>query len=126
MKRLEILLFFGFLFFFKYLYCMKGLCRSTDPNYKRVQSIDNATDLIKSISFSPDGKNFASGSQRGQISIWECEVDKLLFKELFQAHNDSIYSLVYSPCGNFLASASRDGTLKRPRLKSHGIRLVVN
>ncbi|AFY53590.1 WD40 repeat-containing protein [Rivularia sp. PCC 7116] len=70
-----------------------------------------------SIAASPDGNILAAGGQ--MIRMWDLTKDKLIrIFELNEGqnsspyHSDYIYSLVFSPNGQMIASASRDSTIK--------------
>ncbi len=67
------------------------------------------TDVVNSISFSPDGKTIASGSFDNTVKLWNVE-GKQLFT--LTGHTDVVHSVSFSPDGKTIASASRDKTIK--------------
>ncbi|PWN51757.1 WD40 repeat-like protein [Violaceomyces palustris] len=75
------------------------------------QSANSKGDLyIRSVCFSPDGKNLATGAEDRQIRIWDIAKKKV--KHLFQGHKQEIYSLDYSKDGRIIASGSGDKTVR--------------
>jgi WD40 repeat protein len=66
---------------------------------------------LRAISFSPDGKKFATAGDDGMVRMW----DGLSFKlDAVQEprHRDKARSVVFSKDGSLLASASWDGTVQ--------------
>lgn len=78
--------------------------------------------FIKSISFSPDGKNLISGTacvriSRGKdfiIQIWKIDTmtNLQIHYEKIKGHIDDIKCLSFSPDGNYFISGSKDNTIK--------------
>jgi WD40 repeat protein len=75
--------------------------------------------LSSSLAFSPDGRKIASGSENGNIRIWNFasrmngEVLHVDYEEIvaFLGHMAAVNSVVFSPDGSQLASCSDDGTI---------------
>lgn len=61
------------------------------------------------IAIHPDLKEFAVGYSDNYIRIFSSESFKLIYE--FKAHNNSVFSLEYTPDGVFLLSGSRDAHL---------------
>ncbi len=68
------------------------------------------------ISFSPDGKTLAAGSEDGLVETWDLESNLPL--QILTGHTGAITSLEFSVHGKILASSSEDGTAKLWRLSS--------
>jgi WD40 repeat protein len=69
---------------------------------------DEHDDRIFSITFSPDGKTLASGSQK--IQIWDVTKGKPL--QTLTGHSGVVNSVAFSPKGELLASKSNDKTIR--------------
>lgn len=77
---------------------------------------------VRGIEFSPDGSQLATGSQDGTTILWDSHTGKRLFA--LAGHASAINDVSFSPecvappsspfewCGVWLATASRDGTVK--------------
>ncbi|MFM7580698.1 MAG: WD40 repeat domain-containing protein, partial [Microcystaceae cyanobacterium] len=66
---------------------------------------------VNSLSFNPDGKTLASGSDDKTIKVWDTITG--LNINTFHGHDSYIKSLKFSPDGKILASGSSfDGTIK--------------
>ncbi|MGK7877393.1 MAG: toll/interleukin-1 receptor domain-containing protein, partial [Xenococcaceae cyanobacterium] len=65
---------------------------------------------VISVSFSPDGKTLATGSDDKTIKLWNVETGREI-RTLF-GHDDSVRSVSFSPDGKTLASGSYDKTIK--------------
>ncbi|CUA72684.1 putative WD repeat-containing protein alr3466 [Nostoc sp, PCC 7120] [Rhizoctonia solani] len=78
---------------------------------KPTRSFTGHDDEISSISFSPDGHSFASGTKYGALMIWDASTGERLFGPLV-GHFGIICSIAYSPDGSHLASGSADRTIR--------------
>ena len=65
---------------------------------------------VNGVSFSPDGKNIASGSGDRTVKIWETQTSKCI--KALQGHTHDVSSVSFSPDGKYIASGSHDKTVK--------------
>ncbi|WP_414756268.1 WD40 repeat domain-containing protein, partial [Anabaena sp. CCY 9910] len=65
---------------------------------------------VWSVSFSPDGKTLASGSEDNTIKLWNLETGNQI--RTLKGHSNFVYSVSFSPDGKTLASGSKDNTIK--------------
>jgi WD40 repeat protein len=63
-----------------------------------------------SVAFSPDGKLFATGNFNGEISLWQVEDNRQLFK--VKGHQEWVKSIQFNSDGSKLATGSYDGKAK--------------
>ena len=80
---------------------------------RRRSSLHGHEAIVWSIAFSPrgdlaGGARLASGDLAGQILLWQVERPGKECVPL-EGHDDGVLSLVFSPDGEFLVSAGRDG-----------------
>jgi WD40 repeat protein len=68
------------------------------------------TGFIYQVSFSPDGKRLASGSEDKTIKIWDVTTRKAI--KTLTGHSDGVNGVSFSPNGKLLASASSDHSIK--------------
>jgi len=74
-------------------------------------SAAKAGDLyIRSVRFSPDGKLLATGAEDRQIRIWD--IAKKRIRNVFDGHQQEIYSLDFSNDGRLIVSGSGDRTAR--------------
>ena len=71
--------------------------------------LEGHTDSVTSVSFSPDGKIIASGSQDKRVRLWSSE-GKLL--RTLDGYQDGVTSVSFSRDGKMIASSSKDGVVK--------------
>ena len=68
-------------------------------------SIEKKT-LYRSVSFSPDGRFIASGSDDYTVKLWDIQNQKLA--HTFEGHSSDVNSVAFSPDGRFIASGAGD------------------
>jgi WD40 repeat protein len=72
------------------------------------------------VAFSPDGNKLVGGSSEGMAAIWDLRSlgSGLVYlnggdpNQPTKAHSDYVFSAAFSPDGRFIATASRDATVK--------------
>ncbi|KAJ3970953.1 WD40-repeat-containing domain protein [Lentinula raphanica] len=75
------------------------------------ESVGKSGDLyIRSVCFSPDGKYLATGAEDKQIRIWDIQRKKI--RNIFDGHQQEIYSLDFSADGRLIVSGSGDKTAR--------------
>jgi len=74
-------------------------------------STEAFTDRVTAVDFGPQGKLLATGggepSRSGEIKIWNVADGKLV-RAFQDPHSDTVFSLEFSPDGQFIASAAAD------------------
>jgi WD40 repeat protein len=70
----------------------------------------NHTNVVYSVSYSPDGSKIASASFDGTIKVWDSWNGSMILN--WTAHPDFVLSVDWSPNGTWIASGSVDNTIK--------------
>jgi WD40 repeat protein len=65
---------------------------------------------ILDVAISPDGQLLASGSDTGEIHLWELETGQSISRDWY--HEKHVRTLAFTPDSKFLASGSNDETVK--------------
>lgn len=103
-----------------YVVELSGPIKLWDPTtgnlLKKVTDETSNTISVDALTYSPSGKELASGTGGGAIKLWDSATGNLL-KTLDEGNElptiyNSVNSLVYSPSGTELASGFWDGTIK--------------
>jgi WD40 repeat protein len=66
--------------------------------------VDTDDDLIHSLQYSPDGRYFASGAANGTVRLWNGADNSCAI--VMPGNGGAVLSVVFSPNGKLLASAS--------------------
>jgi len=66
--------------------------------------------VVRSLAFSPDGEQIASGHGSGEIKIWDAATGKQL--KTLDGHKNVVTSIAFSPDGKQIISGSDDKTIK--------------
>ncbi len=83
----------------------KALNYSNERNH-----LSGHQESVFSVSFSPDGKTFASASVDKTIKLWDLATGREI--QTFSGHQSGVVSVSFSPDGKTLASGSSDKTIK--------------
>lgn len=77
---------------------------------QQVHTLTGHTDEVNTVAFTPDGKEFATGSDDRTVKIWNAE--SLREIRTLKGHLDWVYSVAISNDGQTLVSGSKDNTVK--------------
>ena len=67
-------------------------------------------DVLRAVSFSPDGRMLASGSDDNTVRVWHLADRREL--ATLQGHEGAVGAVTFSPDGRTVASAGKDGTVR--------------
>ena len=73
---------------------------------EEVKLLSIQTDFLRTVKYSPDGKELASGTYESTIKIWDVETGDE--KHTLKGHDGFVHSTTFSPDGKTLVSGSRD------------------
>ncbi|XP_051175953.1 coronin-7 isoform X1 [Leptopilina boulardi] len=101
----------------------------TEPTNEPAFTVEAHTDKIYLIKYHPLALNIlASASYDMSVKIWDLEPlssgEFVKAKITLMGHTDQIFSLAWSPCGQYLASTCKDGKIRiyKPRSNDTPIR----
>eukprot|EP00002_Diphylleia_rotans_P037246 TRINITY_DN82_c0_g1_i1.p1 TRINITY_DN82_c0_g1~~TRINITY_DN82_c0_g1_i1.p1 ORF type:complete len:504 (-),score=89.12 TRINITY_DN82_c0_g1_i1:1349-2860(-) len=77
---------------------------------KPITRLTGHQQLVNQVSFSPDGRTFASASFDKAIKIWETATGKFL--TTLRGHVGAVYQVAWSADSRMLVSGSKDSTMK--------------
>src|SRR5690606_33028421 len=72
--------------------------------------LEGHTHRVRSVAWSPDGTQLASGSTDHTARVWDATSGQAL--RALEGHTGSVFSVAWSPDGTRLASGSYDGTVR--------------
>ncbi|KAK3349887.1 beta transducin-like protein HET-E2C [Lasiosphaeria hispida] len=75
-----------------------------------LQTLEGHDSSVRSVAFSPDGQQLASGSGDETIKIWDPASGQC--RQTLEGHDSWVRSVTFSPDGQQLASGSSDKTIK--------------
>ena len=91
--------------------CGDGMVRVFETvNFALVQELDHKNEGVNSVAFF-ENDDLITGGKDAHLRTWAAH-NGFELKEDVPAHNFAIYDLIIEPNGNFLATVSRDKTVK--------------
>ena len=76
-----------------------------------VRRLEGHGDRVRSVCFSPDGKQLASGSSDNTVRLWNAETGVRV--KTLEGHSSAVWSVCFiSPDGKQVASGSDDRTVR--------------
>ena len=80
------------------------------PQYSLLGTLSGHAWAVLTVTFSPDGKVLATGSEDNTIKLWEVNTGKMI--DTLSGHSWSVVALAFSTDGEMLVSGSWDKTVK--------------
>jgi WD40 repeat protein len=88
---------------------------------KQIATYRGHTDWVSIVKWSSDGTHIVSASKDNSIHVWSAEHVPIIHShkaqsqssvQIFRAHTDSVFEVVWLPDGKHIASASGDGSVQ--------------
>jgi len=92
------------------------------PTESPVRTLEGHADRVSSVTFSPDGKLLASGSDDKTIKLWNVATGAVV--RTLVGHSESVTSVAFSPDGSLLASGSTDSTVRMWEVATDTVRIL--
>lgn len=80
-----------------------------NQTYSPLKTIQGYTNSVFAVTFSPDGKTFASSGKNQTISLWDTTTQNCQI--IVPKHEKAIRAIAFSPDGKWIASGSEDKTI---------------
>ena len=75
-----------------------------------LRTLQDHTNYVHDVAFSPDGKRLVSGSGDNTVRLWDVATGAML--QTLQAHAVWVWGVAFSPDSKWLATGSADKTVR--------------